>query len=190
MKYLGGLSDLNEVIRINRINEVILSGREMTASQMISAMTGAANAAIHFRIAWTEGGHVVGVGGPELGSISDWPRAIHLPRAKRVKRTFDVCASVIVFFLSPILVASGRYSWIPSAAKVLTGKRTWVGISMDFSNGSKWEHFIFSRSNSDSNRARQRTLLTYVRDYGWTVDFGVIRDALISHRATHRHGNN
>ena len=190
MKYLGGLSDLNEVIRINRINEVILSGRELTASQMISAMTGVANAAIHFRIAWTEGGHVVGVGGPELGSISDWPRAIHLPRAKRVKRTFDVCASVMVFVLSPILLASGRHSWIPSAAKVILGKRTWVGISADFSNGSKLEHFIFSRSNSDSNRARQRTLLTYVRDYRWTVDFGVIRDALISQRAIHRHGNN
>jgi hypothetical protein len=56
MKYLGGLTDLNEVIRINRINEVILSGRELTASQKISAMTGVADAAISiFSIAWTEG---------------------------------------------------------------------------------------------------------------------------------------
>ncbi len=189
-KYLGGLSDLNEVIRIYRFNEVILSGRELSASQIIAAMTGVANADIQFRIAWTEGGNVVGAGGPELGSISDWPRAIHRPRAKRVKRTFDVALALAVMVMSPIFIVIGRSGWPISAASVFVGKRTWVGIPVDFSNDSKLQKFVFSRSNSDSSRARQRTLLAYVRDYRWSVDLGVIREALISHRAIHRHGNN
>jgi hypothetical protein len=188
--FLGGLSDLNEVIRIYRINEVILSGRELTATQKISAMTSVADANIHFRIAWTEGGNVVGVGGPELGSISDWPRAIHLPRAKRIKRTFDVFFALFVLVFCPIFVAFSRVKWILSAAHVLMGKCTWVGIPDDFANDSRLQKYVFSRSNSVSNRARHRTLLAYVRDYRWTVDLGVIREALISHRAIHRHGKN
>ena len=188
--FLGGLSDLNEVIRIHRINEVILSGRELTATQKISAMTGVANSNIHFRIAWTEGGNVVGVGGPELGSISDWPRAIHLPRAKRIKRTFDVFLALSVVCLSPLFLVAGRATWILSAVDVLIAKRTWVGIPDDFANDSRLQKYVFSRSNSGSNRARHRTLLAYVRDYRWTVDLGVIREALISHRAIHRHGKN
>ena len=188
--FLGGLSDLNEVIRIYRINEVILSGRELTATQKISAMTGVADANIHFRIAWTEGGHVVGVGGPELGSISDWPRAIHLPRAKRIKRTFDIFLALFVLVFFPLFVVFGRVKWILSAADVLMCKRTWVGIPDDFANDSRLQKYVFSRSNSASNRAGHRTLLAYVRDYRWTVDLGVIREALISHRAIHRHGKN
>ena len=187
---MGGLTDLNEVIRINRINEVILSGRELTASQKISAMTGVADANIHFRIAWTEGGNVVGVGGPELGSISDWPRAIQLPRAKRIKRTFDIFVAFLILVLSPFFAAFGRTNWIPSAIDVLLGKRTWVGIPADFAKESKLQKYVFSRTHTGSNRARHRTLLAYVRDYRWTVDLGVIREALISHRAIHRHGNN
>ncbi|MBT6162228.1 MAG: glycosyltransferase [Crocinitomicaceae bacterium] len=190
VSFLGGLTDLNEVIRINRINEVILSGRELTASQKISAMTGVADANIHFRIAWTEGGNVVGVGGPELGSISDWPRAIQLPRAKRIKRTFDIFVAFLVLVLSPFFAAFGRTNWIPSAIDVLLGKRTWVGIPADFAKESKLQKYVFSRTHTGSNRARHRTLLAYVRDYRWTVDLGVIREALISHRAIHRHGNN
>jgi hypothetical protein len=162
----------------------------LTASQIIAAMTGVANADIQFRIAWTEGGHVVGAGGPELGSISDWPRAIHRPKAKRIKRIFDVAVSLLVLLAGLFFVISGRSWWLGAAVKVILGKRTWVGIPIDFSAESKLQKFIFSRSISDSNRARQRTLLAYVRDYRWSVDLGVIREALISHRAIHRHGNN
>ena len=187
---MGGLSDLNEVIRIHRINEVIISGRELTATKKISAMTGVANSNIHFRIAWTDGGNVVGVGGPELGSISDWPRAIHLPSAKRIKRTFDVFLALSVVCLSPLFLVAGRATWILSAVDVLIAKRTCVGIPDDFANDSLLQKYVFSRSNSGSNRARHRTLLAYVRDYRWTVDLGVIREALISHRAIHRHGKN
>jgi GT2 family glycosyltransferase len=190
VKYLGGMGDLNEVIRVHRFNEIILCGHELTASQIIAAMTGVANADIQFRIAWTEGGHVVGAGGPELGSISDWPRAIHRPKAKRIKRIFDVAVSLLVLLAGLFFVISGRSWWLGAAVKVILGKRTWVGIPIDFSAESKLQKFIFSRSISDSNRARQRTLLAYVRDYRWSVDLGVIREALISHRAIHRHGNN
>ena len=51
---VGGLQDLPEAIRIHRIQEVVLSGRDVSAGQIIDAMSSAAARGVNFRIAWSD----------------------------------------------------------------------------------------------------------------------------------------
>lgn len=189
--WMGTLKDLQEAIRIHKCNEVVLSGRDLTAAQIIESMSLVANSAVNFRIAWTQGGQIVGSGGPEqVGSITEWRQAIYLPQAKRVKRTFDFCTSIVLLTGFPILLVTRRFSWLICALDVLVGRSTWVGFTSDSPPRNSINSFIIPRTKSREERVRHRTLLTYVRDYRWTMDLGVILEALISQRAIHRHGHN
>ena len=190
ISWLGNLKDLQEAIRIHKCNEVVLSGRDLSAAQIIESMSLVANSSVNFRIAWTQGGQIVGSGGPEqVGSITEWRQAIYLPQARRVKRTLDFCASIVFLAGFPLLILSGRSSWLICALDVLLGRSTWVGFSSDASVRNHLNSFVLPRTNSQDERVRHRTLLTYVRDYRWTMDLGVILEALISQRAIHRHGH-
>ena len=100
-----------------------------------------------------------------------------------------VAALVLVAF--PVFILRKQANWIGAAVEVLMGTRTWVGYhEASLSPADPSRHFVFQRAEGMGDRARQRTLLTYVRDYRWTIDVQVIWEALISYRAIHRHGSN
>jgi len=191
VQWLGGLDSLSDAIRVHQFNEVIMSGREVSAGQMIRAMSLVSNKHIRFRIAWTDDGQIVGAGGPERGAITEWNSAIFKPRARRAKRTLDTLVAAAVLLTFPIFVLRKQSDWLGAAVEVLMGASTWVGYDDSLEgHAHPSNNFVFQRAEGMSNRARQRALLTYVRDYRWTIDVQVIWEALISYRAIHRHGSN
>lgn len=190
VRWIGGPDDLSEAVRVHKINEVVLSGRDLSAYQIIDLMSRVADDRVDFRIAWSEGGHVMGSGGPELEPITEWSRAIQRPASRRTKRILDSAFSMWVLVLFPIFIAMRRWTWVVGAMKVILGKATWVGFSKDLKGFPGLRPALLSRSYSKDDRVKQRINLTYARDYRWTTDLGVIREALISQRAIHRHGNN
>ncbi len=190
VRWIGGPDDLSEAVRVHNINEVVLSGRDLSAYQIIDLMSRVADDRVDFRIAWSEGGHVMGSGGPELGPITEWSRAIQRPASRRSKRILDIAFSMWVLVLFPLFIAMRRWIWVSGAMKVILGKATWVGFSKDLKGFPGLRPCLLSRSYSKDDRVKQRINLTYARDYRWATDLGVIREALISRRAIHRHGNN
>ena len=48
---VGGIDSLIDAIRVHQFNEVIMSGREVSAGQMIRAMSLVSNKHVRFRIA-------------------------------------------------------------------------------------------------------------------------------------------
>ncbi len=194
IKWIGSAKDLAEAVRVHRITEVVLSGHDLTAWNIIDLMSRVADNRVQFRIAWSESGknkgHIMGSGGPEVVPITELYRAIQLPAAKRTKKLFDVSCSIFVIITSPIWLIFRRISWVKGALQVLFGNATWVGFSADLKGLPKLKPHLLSRSESIDPRVRQRINLTYARDYRWTTDLGVVQDALISRRAIHRHGNN
>ena len=191
VQWLGGLDSLSDAIRVHQFNEVIMSGREVSAGQMIRAMSLVSNKHIRFRIAWTDDGQIVGAGGPERGAITEWNSAIFKPRARRAKRTLDTVVAAAVLLAFPIFMMRKQSDWLGAAVEVLMGASTWVGYNDSLEgHAHPSNNFIFQRAEGMSDRARQRALLTYVRDYRWTIDAQVIWEALISYRAIHRHGSN
>ena len=191
VQWLGGLDSLSDAIRIHQFNEIIMSGREVSAGQMIRAMSLVSNKNLRFRIAWTDDGQIVGAGGPERGAITEWSGAIFKPRARRAKRTVDAVVAALVLVAFPVFILRKQANWLGAAVEVLMGTRTWIGYhEASLSPADPSRHFVFQRAEGMGDRARQRTLLTYVRDYRWTIDVQVIWEALISYRAIHRHGSN
>jgi hypothetical protein len=191
VQWLGGIEVIPEALRVHQFNEIIMSGREVSAGQMIRAMSMVSRKDVRFRIAWTDEGQIVGAGGPERRGITDWHGAIFKPRARRAKRAVDVGVSLAVLLLFPVFIARKQGAWLGAAVDVLLGTCTWVGyLDSQASNAMGAPSFIFQRAEGLSDRAAQRTLLTYVRDYRWTMDAQVIWEALISYRAIHRHGSN
>lgn len=191
-RWLGDLNALNEAIRVHGFNEVIMSGRDVSASKMIQAMSAVPRREVRFRIAWTDGGQIVGAGGPERGAITEHQRAIFKASSRRQKRTLDVLVSVGVMLISPLLLLTRRASWLAAALDVLIGHVTWVGYEKALGQEPSGNRrgSVFQRVEHVRDRVNQRRLLTYVRDYRWTMDLQVIWEALISQRAIHRHGHN
>ena len=194
IRWVGSAQDLAEAVRVHRITEVVLSGHDLTAWNIIDSMSRVADNRVQFRIAWSENGqnkgHIMGSGGPEPAPITELQRAIQRPSAKRTKKLFDVLCSLMVLSTFPIWMLTNRFSWLQGAFKVLIGKATWVGFSSEIKGVPALKMHLLNRCESIDPRIRQRINLTYARDYRWTTDLGVIQEALISHRAIHRHGNN
>ena len=190
VRYVGTAEDLNEALRVHRVNEVVLSGSELAAWRIIDLMSGIADESVNFRIARSDQGPIMGSGGPELAPITELGRSIHRPASRRAKRIFDGVAAVGVVAFSPIFLLTGRLKWTSWALRVAIGKATWVGFSHLADGVPQLKPHLLNRSNSEDFRVQQRMNLTYARDYRWTIDLGVIREALISRSAIHRHGNN
>lgn len=194
IQWIGSAKDLDEAVRVHRINEVVLSGHDLTALNIIHLMSRVADIRVQFRIAWSETGknkgHIMGSGGPEMAPITELHRAIQRPGSKRTKRLFDIICSLVVMVTLPVWLLLARFSWVQGALQVLLGRATWVGFSSEIKELPGLKRHLFSCSESTNSRVRQRINLTYARDYRWTTDLGVIQEALISRRAIHRHGNN
>ncbi|MFZ8836245.1 MAG: glycosyltransferase [Flavobacteriales bacterium] len=191
IRWLGTIDDLNEAIRIHQFNEVIISGKDVSSSAMIRAMAKANQTDVRFRIAWTDREQIVGEGGPEKSGIDDLDRAIFTAKARRAKRILDVLVSIFVFIGFPILFMRKQGNWLARALEIILGQGTWVGFDeMKDSNARFASEFVFQRVENVGDREKERVLLTYVRDYRWTMDLQVIWEALISQSAIHRHGHN
>ncbi len=191
VEWLGGMDSLSDAIRVHQFNEVVMSGREVPPGEMIRAMSLVSDKNIRFRIAWTNDGQILGAGGPDGGAITDWNGAIFKPPARRAKRTLDVTVAIMVLLTFPLFILRNQSDWFRAAVEVLLGTCTWVGYESATDDHEGPSHnFVFKRAEGMTKRARQRTLLAYVRDYRWTIDVQVIWEALISYRETHRHGSN
>jgi GT2 family glycosyltransferase len=190
VQVLGTLQDLAEAMRIHSINEVVFNGRELSAAAIIDAMTSVGEPGVQFRIAWAPGSPLIGPGGPEgLEGFVDVRRAIQSPVSRRKKRMFDAVSALILFLASPILCISGRVGWGRMAVGVLFQRRTWVGYSEPRKGLPTLKKSVFRRSSSMDVRTSQRSDLAYARDYRWTTDLSVVRNALISQSAIQRYGN-
>ncbi len=191
VRVVGTIADLAEAMRIHRVNEVVFNGRELSAAAIIDAMTGVSDGGVQFRIAWEPGSPLIGPGGPEgLEGFVDVQRAIQLPASRRRKRLFDVVGALVLGLASPVLWLSGRRGWGRAALRVAFAGWTWVGYSEPRKGLPSLRKAVLRRSESGDVRVRQRTDLAYARDYRWTTDLSVVREALISQRAIQRYGNN
>ena len=181
LRYIGVLGDLSEALRVHRIDEVIFSGRDVSASDIIASMATAADSGASFRIAWSDGGAWVGPGGPMSDPLFGLQRSIHLPAGRREKRTFDCAMAALLLLGSPALAVTGRTSWIPLAWDVLLGRATWVGYAGSGSGLPTFQRAILPRARGEEERIAARLDVHYARDYRILTDLRVVLDALISH---------
>ena len=169
------INTIFDVVRVKSIGEVVFSGRDVSATDIITALSSLVNKTVVCRIAWTDDGSVMGAGGPGPDPVTELDRAIYGPSARRSKRILDLLTSFTLLLLSPLLIISGRSLWISRSFRVLMGKATWVGIDAP---GEESRPSVFNAVESDDDRIRERLNLAYARKYNWFEDLKLVLRAL------------
>jgi GT2 family glycosyltransferase len=164
-----------DVVRVKSIGEVVFSGRDLSATDIITALSSLVNKTVVSRIAWTDDGSVMGSGGPGPDPVTELDRAIYGPSARRSKRILDLLSSLTLLLFSPLLILSGRPHWISRSFYVLIGKATWVGIDAP---GEKSRPSVFNAVESNDDRIKERMNFAYARKYNWFEDLKLVLRAL------------
>ena len=138
--YLGSLRQLDEIVRIYRVEEVIFCSRDVAANDIMAWMS-KLGAGVEMRIVPEESQSIIGSSDKntngELYTIDirfNIAHSIH----RRNKRLFDItaCISMICTLFIFIIFIKNRIIFLKNYMNVLIGKQTWVGYT-DVSRYSK-----------------------------------------------------
>jgi len=132
-QYIGSLNQLNEIVRINRIDEIIFCAENISSAEIIRAMLELTSLDIDFKIAPPESISIIGSN--SIHTAGDLYvvhiNAISKPANRRRKRFFDFLTALTFLMLSPFLVwlfkKKGRF--LKHAWQVLLGQKSWVGYA-------------------------------------------------------------
>ena len=134
--YLGNLNQIQEIIRINRIDEIIFCAKDLSTNEIIRHMLTLGSVQAEYKIAPDSTDSIIGSNSINTaGDLYVIPiQSIGDPQNRRVKRLFDFFTGVILLALSPILMwfflpAPWRLIW--HTIRVIAGLRTWIGYHPD-----------------------------------------------------------
>jgi len=130
---MGSYEQLQEIIRVNRINELIFCAQDMPSREIIRQMISLGTVNLDYKIAPPESLTVIGsnsINTPGDLYLIDF-NSLNNPVSKRNKRLFDFLASLAVLLLFPILLFIVRHPGrLPvNIFRVLTGLYSWVGYA-------------------------------------------------------------
>jgi GT2 family glycosyltransferase len=184
--YIGQLTQLSEIIRINRINEIIFCAENISSAQIIRAMLDLTQLDVDYKIAPPESLSIIGSN--SIHTAGDLyvvnVNAISKQSNRRSKRVFDVLASVILMVFSPIALwfFKNKSSFMSNVFNVLIGKKSWVGYIPEtglFENlpvlkdGVLNPADLFAELKLDQEKKSQLNML-YAKDYSISNDFEIL----------------
>lgn len=129
--YLGQLDQINEIIRINRIDEIIFCAENISSGDIIQTMLELVPLNVDYKIAPPESISIIGSNSihtaGELYVIN--MNAITKKTNLRIKRAFDIAVSIffLVFFPFIIWLFNRKKRFLLNIILVFTGKETWIG---------------------------------------------------------------
>lgn len=131
-KFSGYLKDIEEIISLEKIDEIIFCSREMPVQEIIQWMIKLSYLPVHFKIAHPNELYIIGSNDihsqGELYTLEI--KTILLPSNQRKKRLLDILISLILMILSPVLIwiYPNKFQFIKNILEVLLGKKTWIGL--------------------------------------------------------------
>jgi O-antigen biosynthesis protein len=130
-EYIGSLSQLNEIVRINRIDEIIFCSGSIRSAEIIRAMLDLTSLDIDFKIAPPESISIIGSN--SIHTAGDL-YVVHINTIsksanRRKKRLFDGIVAFLLLVLSPVLIwfFSKKARFFQNTFHVFAGNKTWVG---------------------------------------------------------------
>lgn len=185
-QYIGSLDQLNEIVRINRIDEIIFCAENISSAKIIRAMLELTSLDIDFKIAPPESISIIGSN--SIHTAGDLYvvhiNAISKPANRRRKRIFDFFTAFTVLILSPVFIwffrKKGRL--LENLWCVLNGKKSWVGYVEPAENQSELPAIkpgilspadMLENSSSEPKR-NQRLNVLYARNYSLLTDAEIL----------------
>ncbi len=129
--FLGHIGQIEEIVRINQVDELVFSAASISSRQIINTMLHFTDSGIEFRIAPPESLSVIGsnssVTAGDLYTLHFNTLSRLLNRHK--KRLFDIAVSLILLVTSPALVffTANPAGLLRNIIQVLFGISSWVG---------------------------------------------------------------
>ncbi len=104
--YIGNISQLEEILKINKIDEIIFCARDISSRDIIQTMMRLPDGITEYKIAPPESLSIVGsnsINAPGDIYLIDFDSITNTPN-KRNKRLLDICAAVLLLALFPVLL--------------------------------------------------------------------------------------
>lgn len=192
---LGNIDQISDIVQIYGIDEIIFSGKDLTSQQIIHHMMHLKPSGLEYKIAPPEGMSIIG--SSSINTAGDLYlvhiNTINMPTYRRLKRMFDVLASVVLLFAYPFIFSlyRNKIQLLKNILSVLIGRRTWVGY---------WQPGDLSNSYADSlpplkkgvlnpadsikipgvsDEIRGKLNVFYAKDYKFANDFNILRKGLL-----------
>jgi GT2 family glycosyltransferase len=129
--YIGEIQQISEIIRINRINEIIFCAENLSSANIIRAMLDLTQLEVEYKIAPPESISIIGsnsihtAGDLYIVNIN----AVSKSSNKRKKRFFDIGFALLCLILSPFTIwfYSNKNQFLHNIFSVLSGKHSWIG---------------------------------------------------------------
>lgn len=184
--YIGSLNQLNEIVRINRIDEIIFCAENISSAEIIRAMLELTSLGTDFKIAPPESISIIGSN--SIHTAGDLYvvhiNAIGSPANRRNKRIFDFITAFTALVLSPVFIWFFRKKshFLKNTWQVLTGKKSWVGYAQSVENQPELPAIrtgilspadMFDNSSSEPKRNHRLNVL-YARNYSVLTDAEIL----------------
>jgi hypothetical protein len=183
---LGEIYQIEDIIKINKIDELVFCSTDISANDIIETMLSVKNASTDYKIAPPESASVIGsnsintAGDLYVVDINSLNKGLN----KRKKRMFDILSGATLLLVSPVLLffIKNRIGFIRNCLFVIIGHYTWVGVSFDRhhnSAASELKPGVLSPSNrfKDKNLnavLEERVNIMYAKDYKVINDFVIL----------------
>ncbi len=133
MHHLGSVHQLDEIVRIYKIDEVIFCSKDLSSQKIIECMT-KIGSHLEYKIIAEDSLSIIGSNSKdtpgELYTI-DIKLAIDTPFNRRSKRLFDIAAAIFLLCTIPLnfLIVKNFEGLISNLLTVLIGNKSWVGYA-------------------------------------------------------------
>ncbi len=181
---IGNVSNLDELVTIYHVGEVVFCGRDMTSEQIIDWMSRLQNQQVDFKIAPAD--TLLLIGGSSIFTPENlYSVPVNMLGSKsnlRKKRCFDIVSSVflLLFLIIDVWFVKDKGGFVGNIYDVITGRKTWVGISKRLAIGSDWlQNGVLHpsdvyRNNDFSDEIHNQVEDIYIRDYSVGGDMTIM----------------
>ncbi len=184
--YIGRLNQLSEIIRINRVDEIIFCAGNISSAQIIRAMLELTQLDVDYKIAPPESISIIGSN--SIHTAGDLyvvnVNSISKKSNKRKKRIFDVVVSTFYIITTPVLVwfFSNKSRFIKNTWHVFVGKKSWIGYLPEIDTylnlpelkpGVINPSALFEELALDTEKKSQLNML-YAKDYSILTDTEIL----------------
>ena len=184
---IGNMPQLDEIVRIHKIDQVIFCAADVSSTDIIGAMSSIADKTIEFKIAPPESLYIIGSGSIETSGDTFMMdvNSVSLIQNKRTKRIFDLCFAFVflVLWLLSFLFVKKPLGLLVNCFYVIVGQRSWVGYSQQGELDHKQlpslkpgilDPLMVQPVASHTPDNAQKLNVLYAKDYRWMNDFSIV----------------
>ena len=169
----GQADRLEELIRVERVEEVVFCGADVDLKDIISHMATLKTTGVEYKIAPADGDFVIGSESilSRENLYLDNLEMVTTDTCRRTKRLFDLGTSLLLLLLSPLLFwfQCRKRHYFGDCLQVFVGHCSWVGY-----RGRKGVFVPADIAGSVSPEVQERFMLRYMRHYKTSTDAAIL----------------